>query len=339
VRTRIAVFIGAIVLGMLLGAAPAFAYNEGGSVDASRTGCVACHAGDYRQGPHGGYANGTNKCETCHSVHAAPANGASLLPAASVRATCEACHDGTGGSGVYGAIAARGLAVGGGHRIDTTNTVPAGDRATGGSAVETFTGTGGRLTCDDCHSPHDSKTVRPFTGDRLRTAGATTVKSDHLLLQRPTGSSYAVTQYGSDWCGSCHRGAVANSSGHHTHPVETAAVAGFYTYDNVPSVVSTISTATVLASLGRSNLGYVMPDPRTPLQQGHLPLCQQCHSNSRSVGVPGAAKQFTVTAPDGANTADNPRFQGFPHETVNRSMLVETGDDLCVNCHPVSNLP
>ena len=95
----------------------------------------------------------------------------------------------------------------------------------------------------------------------------------------------------------------------------------------------------MLASLGGSNLGFLMPDPRTPLQQGHLPLCQQCHSNSRSVGSIGAATPFIVTAPDGTNSSDNPRFQTFPHETVNPSMLVESGDDLCLNCHPAANLP
>jgi predicted CXXCH cytochrome family protein len=38
-------------------------------------------------------------------------------------------------------------------------------------------------------------------------------------------------------------------------------------------------------------------------------------------------------------TTDNPRFQNFPHETANTRMLVETGDDLCTNCHPPAVLP
>ncbi len=29
----------------------------------------------------------------------------------------------------------------------------------------------------------------------------------------------------------------------------------------------------------------------------------------------------------------NPRFQNFPHETQNAHFLVETNDDLCLNCH------
>jgi hypothetical protein len=45
-----------------------------------------------------------------------------------------------------------------------------------------------------------------------------------------------------------------------------------------------------------------------------------------------------VTATDGAVPTNNPRFQTFPHETVNRRMLVETDDHLCLNCHPASRL-
>jgi hypothetical protein len=39
------------------------------------------------------------------------------------------------------------------------------------------------------------------------------------------------------------------------------------------------------------------------------------------------------------NANDNPLFQNFPHETTNDNMLVETNDDLCLNCHPATALP
>ena len=42
------------------------------------------------------------------------------------------------------------------------------------------------------------------------------------------------------------------------------------------------------------------------------------------------------TAPPGTV---NPTFQNFPHETENPNMLVETNDDLCLNCHPATALP
>lgn len=338
-KCRIVLLAALAVMGLATLASPAFAYNEGGSTDPAKTSCVSCHGAASTSGPHGGYTDGSSKCLTCHSVHRAPADSYALLPKATVSATCFTCHDGTGGSGVYGAIAARGLTPGGGHRFDTTNTIPIGDPATGDNATRVFSGVGGNLGCDDCHSPHGADTVAPFRGDRLRTADAsTTAASSHLLRRQPTGAPYSSAAYGSDWCASCHLGAV-NGGGTHNHPAETSATAGEYTYDNVPSLTGTGSSATQLAPLGGSNLGYLMPDPRSSQQQGHAPICQQCHEDSRSLGSVGNATPFAVTSPDGTGASDNPRFQGFPHETVNGKMLVETGDDLCTNCHSPAQLP
>lgn len=97
--------------------------------------------------------------------------------------------------------------------------------------------------------------------------------------------------------------------------------------------------------------GYVMEDPRTAAQAGHGPLCQQCHEDARNVGalydglaVP--APEMVVRdgvaddpSPTGERDRANPRFQNFPHETSTLNMLVETGDDLCTNCHAVNRLP
>jgi hypothetical protein len=344
---RLAVFSALVIAAFLLAAAPAFAYNEGGSTSPDKTSCTECHAGDLGKGPHGGYTMTTDKCSTCHQVHFSTSNEASgtspssvlLLASATVSGSCDTCHDGTGGSGVYGAIAARGLVPGASHRIDATNTVPGADPATGGSAEATFTGPNGTLSCDDCHSPHDADTVQPFVGDRMRTMDTTPLATDHLLKRRPTGAVAASDRYGSDWCAACHKALPVNGGTVHNHPVETSATPDYYTVGAVPSVISTASLETTLAPLGGSNAGYVMPQPRTAQQQGHLPLCQQCHGNSRSVGEPGAGVAFSVTAPDGANASDNPRFQSFPHETANPKMLVESGDDLCTNCHAPAQLP
>jgi hypothetical protein len=51
------------------------------------------------------------------------------------------------------------------------------------------------------------------------------------------------------------------------------------------------------------------------------------------------AATFTVSASDGTSSTDDPRFQNFPHETPNAKMLVETNDDLCLNCRTSSQLP
>ena len=96
------------------------------------------------------------------------------------------------------------------------------------------------------------------------------------------------------------------------------------------------------------NRGYLMPYPRTTGaggQDGHAPICQQCHEDSRNVGnlspdgATARSAPMVITSEDGSSTTDNPRYQNFPHETVNRKMLVETGDNLCLNCHPSGMLP
>jgi predicted CXXCH cytochrome family protein len=93
------------------------------------------------------------------------------------------------------------------------------------------------------------------------------------------------------------------------------------------------------------------------------PICQQCHEDSRDVesafsytdtdkSVPFSHAINTLLGFESANPASvapsflyagNPRFQNFPHETVNFRQLVEGGDsaqigggnndDLCLNCH------
>jgi len=119
----------------------------------------------------------------------------------------------------------------------------------------------------------------------------------------------------------------------------------------VPVLASDLPTSTtVLSSLVgtagvRYNRGFLMPYPRTPLQAGHAPICQQCHEDARDAGElvgdgsTGDATPTVITAPDGLTATNNPRFQTFPHESVNANMLIEEYDDLCLNCHPVEGLP
>jgi predicted CXXCH cytochrome family protein len=342
-------------------AVPALAYKEGGAdIDVDNLDCEGCHAEPWppsftsRQGPHGSYSSSTAKCAICHTVHVATGD-LQLLPRDTIADTCMACHDGTGGYGVYGTISARGEAVGASHRIDTTSAVPGGDPTTGGSATRVFGGENGYLSCDDCHSPHDSNTVDPFSGERIRfhvtdLNWIVTWESSHLLRQRPTGADTTVTAYGADWCATCHEGRSSGGAVHN-HPADTLdeTATPFY-YDRVAIVTSNTSLLTTLGPMGLigtptasmtwHNRGYVMPYPRTAEQTGHNPICQQCHEDSRDVGSPGNVTSATVTGyGDGHSASDNPRFQTFPHETMNEYFLVETGDNLCLNCHPATTLP
>ncbi len=370
-----ALAVACLVLVSLL-AVPAWAYNESGTVDPARIACTACHPTNlrtgaslpsaYTLGPHSDYSTVSGNCGICHAVHKAVPTGIILMPKQTIKANCEVCHDGTGGQGVYGAIAARGLTVGAQHRIDTTDAVPGGDAATGGTAYVTFTGAGGNLSCDDCHNPHNGGTVAGFQGDRQRVQ-VTNIKpylSSKLLKRRPTSASTDTTAYGSDWCGACHKGRLSGSGMPNNHPVESKLTnaAPFY-YGNVALLSTDAPTgSTVMGGMGGiqrlytgflpnngGNRGYLMPlqanGLRTPLQQGHYPICEQCHEDSRNVGTLSAdgltadAAASVVTSADGRVASDNPRFQNFPHETQNARFLVETGDDLCTNCHPTGILP
>lgn len=312
-------------------------------------------AGTYvgtRKGPHSGYTSGTQKCQTCHTIHDAQNNFA-LLPQSTIAATCYTCHDGTGGGGVYGVIKQRtgfdpaqvvgGETQGGVHRIGWLNasnkvTVPGG-AADGSSVDTTFTGENGALTCTDCHSPHNSKTVAPFIADRKRSTADTTsasIRTTRLLKQRPTSAVTTSTQYGSDWCEACHKGRHSQTGTMGNHPVADTTTSPNWHYNRVDvlSGYGTSVRSVTPTGLGGSNFGYVMPEPRGSQQ---YPICQQCHEDARNVGdavqfqVSATTESFTASV-DGSGTG-NPRFQNFPHEAQNDKFLIETYDDLCLNCH------
>ena len=360
--------------------------------------CVTCHGAaadsdnfgigytptEY-SGPHSGYTTTTRKCATCHSVHKSPADSILLLPAATIVDTCETCHDGTGGWGVYGVVKQRtGADPGASHRVDVTNIVPGGDPTTGSELSISFSGAGGALICTDCHSPHGADVVTPFLGERRRIRqGTPPPVSTKLLRRSPTGASAPTDEYGSDWCLGCHAGR-ASGGAVHNHPTESAiswpTKATRFVYDRLAILDSGTSThETVIGRLagtpptlaessqlfhmsGRTNpdgnRGFLMPWPRTTGAEGqgtHLPICQQCHEDSREAGDlaadgSGTAAPFTTQYADGVDWsgstwatatvgAVNPMFQNFPHETQNEYMLVEEDDDLCLNCHVMQQLP
>jgi predicted CXXCH cytochrome family protein len=267
-------------------------------------------------GPHGGYLDTTNKCLQCHDVHEA-ASVFKLLPQSTVYDTCNYCHDGSTARKVYTRISTPGAQ----HDCEVTTTVP-------GSSPNTLDST---LTCSSCHSPHDNNTVAVFVGD------STDLATNRLLKLNPN-ANYDVgsyTEYGAAFCADCHANRMSGTT-LNNHPVSTPTV-----YDTVSYWDGTTNTATI--GLGRSNAGYVMRDFSG--QDDPDPICQQCHEDSRDVetafthettgwGWPGGdPSQY------GYDSDGNPQWSLFPHETVNTRFRVESGDDLCLNCHESSQLP
>ncbi|MCX8007328.1 MAG: hypothetical protein N3B11_04335 [Coriobacteriia bacterium] len=373
-RTRLMIALACFVVGAFW-ASQALAFDETTSTYTPGVGCANCHNPNgttgtgTRVGPHSGYSATTSACECCHTVHDAPTAN-KLLPGETIKSTCFTCHDGTTtqGQGVYGAIAARGATVGAQHRIETTSVVPGGNAATGGSLAMAFSGPNQTLTCSDCHSPHGRNLVTPFLGERQRSYwfqrdyhGLLTVQvQSRLLKQRPGGVATAVAEYGSDWCLACHAGRASGLPATHNHPVESRLTTVNPANYRLAAIVASAgpTSQTTIGPMGINtknpgyNLGYLWPYPRTGAQAGRYPICQQCHEDLRYVGelttagLPAQAmpSTATVTSPDGRTSTDNPRFQNFPHETLGYRMLVEAtttaySDDLCLNCHPVLQLP
>lgn len=355
-RNLFVILVAACVVFAFAGVAQAYKEGTGQPWGASgpvaAADCDGCHGATpwTASGPHGGYTNSTDKCGSCHDVHEA-ASSNKLLPAATVFEVCNSCHDmsfsGSGGNGVYGAIRARGQYVAARHDITgynntegasgspgvtgsvayfqvTTGTVP-------GSGNPTITVDGG-LTCTDCHTPHGNTRVAFFLGERARVNTGSidaSASTNHLLqddLATTTAGTYSI--YGSAWCAACHNRRHQAAPGVNNHPTDQ---------------VTQYASPTATGGQGATWQTFAAANATLPARQagwsreatsGWQPLCQQCHEDYRNVEA-----AYSIVSADGTVSADNPRFQTFPHETLGANMTVETGDDLCLNCHATSGLP
>ncbi len=265
------------------------------------------------ENPHGGYASTTDKCSDCHTLHDAP-GGYKLLLGATFLATCEVCH-GAGGQALFKPYTTIGVTTLADHNPNAT--------LTASSTLGIGTPEEEKPLCGGCHSPHDRNTVNPYISDTSATY------SSSRLLRKGGSQTYApslpgygtqtISDYSGDWCTDCHN--VRTGMGGTNHQTNTAAL----TWAN--------------SSLARSNGAYRMSpagwQPRTS------PICQYCHEDSREVDddVTDAILTFTCNSPTTYSATDNPGLKFFPHRTENPLFRLETGDDLCLNCHPTSQLP
>lgn len=308
----------------------------------------------YVTGPHGRFTTITDKCRACHEIHEA-ASSWLLLPAVTLLEVCNTCHDlsftGTGnvsgGGGVYGAIRGRGQPVGARHNVmgyNNTETAPS-DGSVSYEATQVIPGSDlaslpSSLTCADCHTPHGNTGLAPFLGERPRTlSGAlipmldATNTSNKLLRDDLAGTQPGTyVRYGSEWCAACHNRRHERAD-INNHPVDTQTA-----YADPSASGGTTWQAFLVAepptfTSGRQ-AGWSREATKTGSGFAWRPLCQQCHEDVRDVESP-----WTINDVDGILATDNPRWQTFPHETVSDAMIVETGDDLCTNCHSTAGLP
>jgi hypothetical protein len=173
-------------------------------------------------------------------------------------------------------------------------------------------------------------------GDRIRSSADTTSAdpSDRLLRVNPGWDDVTVEEYGTEWCETCHKGRGVHKT---NHPIASMTTTFSAYYDAVQRMAGydTTTVAGAPGSLGGSNLGYVVPEGSPG-----LPICQQCHEDARDIAndmtrpflIASTTETFAPSL-DGIPSSGNPQFQNFPHETVNKRMLIEEKDSLCLNCH------
>lgn len=349
VRAAVRVAVVTLLVALAVNAGVAHAWRESAglpwaaNLPVDDLDCDACHRGDVPVifaepfGPHGGYSSASDKCSVCHVVHEA-AGSFRLTLYSTYFDVCNSCHDlsfaSTGGRGVYGAIRARGVSVTARHNVQGYNETESGYEATtvvpGGSED-----LADKLSCGSCHTPHGNTVIPPFLGERVRFhITSPPPQPSTKILQDDVGGVLkgTYTVYGADWCAACHdrrHSGAKDAFGLNNHPVDqTNRPYADPTFS--PEATDWMTMIPPSGDLPTRQAGYSRE--ATP---GWAPMCQQCHEDLRDVE---RGRQWTAWG-DGATASDNPRWQTFPHESPADSFVLETGDDLCMNCHPTRLLP
>jgi len=267
------------------------------------------------QNPHGGYADTSNKCKTCHAVHNAegypdPSPSYVLLRANAASNECDYCH-GTGGHT---------------EKIVTTNfeghTMGYEGYALDDTSPPFFTNS---FSCSSCHSPHDTNTVR-LSGET----------ATHLLKKKPNPGKVEVADDTpqSEWCARCH----GANYGIHTlkkdyYDPESGGILDRYGHDSDGFEPHGGSTRKCVYCHGQA-YNIPMGDPQDTVNQG--PTCKSCHTSSGYPHSQGASPNppNDVTSRDMLKDTfgDNVGDEG---ETDPPSAANSQLDDVCNDCHNI----
>jgi cytochrome c553 len=288
------------------------------------------------ENPHANYLDNTANCRECHQIHEAELSGGALLKGVTTQSytslgdlvydTCMLCH-GAGGPSQFRPYENPGTTMNAQHTptitITSTSLLGIPEPEAGVPEVR-------KVLCVACHNPHGTPqyTVATYTSDITGTTNSLLRRAGpSSSFSLPGAGAQSFNYYSGFWCEDCHY--QRTSMGGTDHPAASATNFGVtMTYNQVWSWDGTTYT---LISLARSNAGYVMND-RSGISDP-IPTCQQCHEDTRDV---------TFTTPASQNPfiiGTNPKYTYFPHQAENVKFRIELGDDLCLNCHPPSELP
>ncbi|MDI6689785.1 MAG: hypothetical protein QME54_05135 [Actinomycetota bacterium] len=270
----------------------------------------------YPSGPHGDYADTTNKCKDCHAVHLA--QGQWRLLRDNTRATaCDACH----GSGGLSAIIITTNEEG--HTMGYTGTAP--DDSDPAWSVTSF-------GCMDCHSPHDNNTV-VLTGKETSKLLKADPDPGEALYWTGTGDE-------SQWCSDCH----SANYGLHTDVKYMGAGNTVPRYGHDCSTAGPHVTATYPCGAPDGCHGH----PDFPAAPGKVsfpdndypsgmapdgndgPTCRQCHQTD---GIPGVWPHRQGTNPNTGTVTSRDMLKNTFDASADKL------DDVCNDCHFTPSLP
>ncbi len=319
--------------------------------------CTACHGGDrnvYTKGIHdymissaytGTTLTAAGWCLICHDIHEAEQRN--LLPEQTISDFCFLCHDGTSANvdgdidadaynptlGYYTAnniiygLVTTSLGPISRHRVNSNNTKYFETGATstiplGSPPLDT------PLKCTTCHSPHgtstkivdifNSKSAVPDSPDW--TSGVSYGQYDQNMLLKRYINGNTATTYSGGWCATCHWKAADMISSAPDHPVDTSTPYNWATGSSLNPVSDPRYTYDANYDVYFFNHAY------NATSGAPAPICMNCHDDRMDVEELPYTTTYTYS--------DN-----FPHEVNNPRMTVETGDDLCLNCHITTELP